>query len=170
MVYVWASLLVAVNSVWLFTTALALPGNWLMVVTTALFAWFQHDRGMFSIWTLVAITVLAIVGELLEFFAGAYGAKRAGGGRRAVVGAILGAISGAIVGTFAIPILLFGSVIGGCIGAAVGTVVMEHSAGKQAHESLKTGLSAGLGHFLGINLKLIIGLAIWLTVVIAAFI
>ena len=38
-----------------------LPGNWLMIITTCLFAWWKWDNGLFSWPLLIAITVLATV-------------------------------------------------------------------------------------------------------------
>ena len=41
MVYIWATSLVVINAVWLALVLVGLPGNWLMVATTALVAWWQ---------------------------------------------------------------------------------------------------------------------------------
>ncbi|HOK96849.1 MAG TPA: hypothetical protein PKW71_12065, partial [Anaerohalosphaeraceae bacterium] len=63
MLTVWLVLLILVNAGWLATVLFMLPGNWLMVVSTCLFAWWKWDTGVFS-WPLLAgITVLALAGE-----------------------------------------------------------------------------------------------------------
>ena len=46
MVYLWATILVVANAVWLFLNLLGLPGNWLMVASTALVAWLYWDQRM----------------------------------------------------------------------------------------------------------------------------
>lgn len=170
LVYLWATLLVLLNSIWLVLGLFALPGNWLIVISTLLFAWWQWDSKPFSISTLVFIVVLALLGELIEFFAGALGAKTTGGSRRSALGAIAGAITGAILGTVALPVPLFGTLIGACIGACIGALCMELTTGRKLKEAAVSGLGAGLGQFLGVNAKFLLGIAIWLMVAIAAFI
>jgi hypothetical protein len=169
MVYIWSILLVLVNAFWLLLVVFGLPGNWLVVISSCLFAWWWAEDGVFSIYTLVAITALAVLGELAEFFGGMSGAKRAGAGWRGALGALLGAVTGAIIGTFAIPVLFFGTLFGACFGAGIGALVLEFSAGKQMKESVRFGVGAGLGEFFGITSKFVIGIFIWLIVAVAAF-
>ncbi len=107
MVYLWSILLILVNAFWLLFVLFGLPGNWLIVISSCLFAWWRAEDGVFSIHTLFAITALAVLGELVEFFGGMGGAKKAGAGWRGALGALLGAVTGAILGTFAIPIPFF---------------------------------------------------------------
>ena len=169
MLYFYAFFLVLLNSIWLAMVPFALPGNWLIVITTALFAWWRAEDGVFSIYTLIAITILALIGELVEFFAGMGGARKAGAGFRGSIGAIIGAITGAVVGTFLIPIPFFGTLFGSCLGAGLGAWGFELIGGRQVQESLRFGFGASLGQFLGVIAKLLIGFIIWLTVAVAAF-
>ena len=78
MTILWAILLIAVSFVCLLTVLLTLPGTWLMLAATALVAWLRWDQRMISPWTLAALLVLAIAGELLEMVASSAGARRAG--------------------------------------------------------------------------------------------
>ncbi len=169
MFYVWLSLLVVLNTVWLGLTFFALPGNWLIVISTSLFAWWQSDNNVFSIYTLIIITALAFTGEVIEFLAGAGGAKKAGASWLGSIGAIAGAITGAVIGTFIIPIPFLGTLIGACGGAGLGTLAVEMLAGRKLEVSFRFGLGAGLGQFIGITSKVVIGLVIWLFVVVAVF-
>ena len=73
-------ILIVLNAVWLALVVFGLPGNWLIVLSTCLFAWWQWDAGVFSIGTLVAIGLLPLLGEGAEFLAGAAGARRSGAG------------------------------------------------------------------------------------------
>ena len=114
--------------------------------------------------------VLAFLGEVLEFIAGAGGAKAAGGGKKAMAAAIIGAIAGAILGTFLIPIPVFGTLIGSALGAAAAVLIVEMRAGRQMKQSLKIATGAGLGRFAGLGAKIIVGGIIWLIFAIAAFV
>jgi hypothetical protein len=44
MIYLWATLLVLLNTLWLGCSLFYLPGNWLMIITTVFFAWWQAER------------------------------------------------------------------------------------------------------------------------------
>jgi uncharacterized protein YqgC (DUF456 family) len=169
MVYFWLILLLLLNLCWWVLVFFYLPGNWLIILSTAAFAWWRWDDGVFSIWTLVFITVLGIIGEIIEFFSGMAGAKSAGAGWKGAFAAILGAIIGAIVGTMVIPIPFLGTLLGAAGGAGLATWLIEHSGGKKANESVRSGVGAGLGVFLGTGAKVVIGALIWLIVAVAAF-
>ncbi|HUW20408.1 MAG TPA: DUF456 domain-containing protein [Sedimentisphaerales bacterium] len=169
MLYVWSVMLVVLNGVWLALVGFGLPGNWLIVISTCLFAWWRAEDEVFSIYTLIAITVLAVLGELIEFFGGASGARKAGASWRGSIGAIIGAVAGAIIGTFTIPVALFGTLMGACIGAGLGAWGLELTAGKQMKESIHSGIGAGLGELLGITAKFAIGVLIWVVVAVAVF-
>jgi hypothetical protein len=43
MLYVESSILVLLNLVWLILVLFGLPGNWLMVLSTSLFAWWTSE-------------------------------------------------------------------------------------------------------------------------------
>lgn len=167
--YIGLSILVVLNAVWVVLVAFGLPGNWLIVTCTALFAWWQWDRSVFSVGTLVAIVVLALLAELVEFFAGMVGARKAGASWRGAVAAIFGALFGALAGTIVIPVPLLGTLFGAGLGAGLAVWAVELSRGQHPQHSLRRGVSAGLGALLGITSKLAAGVVIWLIVTVAAF-
>lgn len=169
MLYVWLIALIVLNAVWLLLVLFGLPGNWLVVLSTCLFAWWRWEDGVFSIYTLIVIAALAVLGELFEFLGGMRGAKRAGASRHGTIAALAGAIVGAIFGTFMISVLFLGTVLGACIGAGLGVWAIEVSRGRKMEESIRCGVGAGLGELLGITAKVAIGIIIWLTVAVAAF-
>jgi uncharacterized protein YqgC (DUF456 family) len=169
MLYLWLILLILLNAAWLMLVVFGLPGNWLIVVSTCLFAWWRWEDGIFSIYTLTAIVVLATLGEVFEFLGGMQGAKRAGTSWHSSIAAIAGAAAGAIIGTFLIPVLFLGTVLGACIGAGLATWSMELSRGRKMDESVRCAVSAGLGELLGITAKVTVGVIIWLIVAVAAF-
>ena len=169
MIYLWASLLCVVNAGWLSLTLLMLPGNWMMLATTMLAAWWLRGAGMFSPWTLVAIVALALIGELVEFFSSAVGVSKSGGTRWGGTGSLLGAVVGAIGGTLLIPVPLLGSLVGVCVGAAGGALAGELATGRSGSQSAKSATAAGAGRLVGTAVKFIIGVVIWSIIAIAAF-
>jgi uncharacterized protein YqgC (DUF456 family) len=169
MLYLWLTILVLLNGLWLILVLFGLPGNWLMVAGTALFAWWKWDQRVFSGWTLMAIAVLALAGELIEFFAGMIGARSAGASWRASLAGVLGAIVGAGAGTFLFPVPILGTILGACLGVGLTVGLVEVCRGEQFEPSLRRGLGAGVGELVGITGKFAVGIAIWLVVTVAAF-
>ncbi len=165
--YIWPILLILLNTAWLVSIVAGLPGTWLMVGSAVLVQW-RHAH-YFNTGTLVAVAVLAGLGEVFEFATGMVGATRAGGTRYGAIGALAGAMIGALVATFLIPIPLVGTLIGACLGAAGGTILMETQAGMPAEASVRAGIGAGVGRFVGTVIKLAIGVIIWAALAIAAF-
>ncbi len=140
-----------------------------MIMTTCLFAWWKWDNRLFSWPLLIAITALALIAELIEFFAGAGGAKKAGAGWLGAGAAILGALVGAVAGTFIIPVPIFGTMFGACLGAGLCTWLVERTTGKEQDASVRSGVGAGTGVLIGTISKFCIGCLIWLLITIAAF-
>lgn len=173
--YLVAAILTLVNLGWLATILFGLPGTWLMVLSTVIAAWIQWQPGLpggaqaITPWTLVVLVVLALVGEVLEFIAGAAGAKKAGGSGRGAVAAIVGGVVGAVVGTFMIPIPLIGSLMGAAGGAGLAAWGVELAGGKTMDQSVQIGMGAGFGRLLGTLYKLGVGVAIWVLATLAAF-
>jgi hypothetical protein len=139
-----------------------------MVGSAVLLEWWV-DPPLFSVATLVAVTALATVGEIVELISGALGASKAGGSWRGSLGALLGAIAGGIAGTIFIPVPVVGSILGLCGGAFAGTFVLESLGGRSDEESIRIGKGAALGRLLGVLAKLILGAAIWVVLVVAGF-
>jgi len=162
-------LLCLLNAGWLATVFFYLPGNWMIVLTTGLLAWWQRNAGVISGWTVVAMAALALAGEVIEFVAGLSGAKKAGAGWKASLAAIVGALAGAVAGTVLIPIPFVGTLLGGCIGAGLATWSVERAGGKHTQDSVKSGVGAGVGVFIGATVKIAIGAVLWLIAAAAVF-
>jgi len=169
MLYLWSTILVLLNTVWLVLVVFGLPGNWLIVTATCFFAWWRWEDGVFSIYTLIAIIALAALGELLEFLAGLAGAKKSGASWPGSIVALFGAVTGAVLGTFLFPVPFLGTLLGACVGAGLCVWGLEFSRGKEMKRSLRYAVGAGLGEFIGITSKFAIGIVIWLIVAVAAF-
>ena len=146
---------------------IGLPGNWLAVAILALYAWLGPQEGRLAIGygVVSAAFVMALVGELIEFAAGAYGAKRAGASRRstlfAMFGSLIGAVSGAVIG---VPVPVIGSILAailfGGLGAAAGAMYGEWTDGRPWQESWTIGQAAFWGRTFGVFGKVGAGLVI----------
>jgi len=169
MIYLYLIGLILMNTFWFLMVFVGLPGNWLIVITTCAFAWWQTDQHIFSTYTLIAMGALALTGELVEFFAGMTGAKKAGAGWRGSLGAICGGLPGALLGTFFIPIPLLGTILGAAAGAGFGSFLAERAGGRSKNQAMKIGFSASKGSLLGTTAKLLIGLTLLILSSIAAF-
>jgi uncharacterized protein YqgC (DUF456 family) len=162
--YLWAILLVVANSLAWCTTFFSLPGNWMIVGATALFAWLvEGGSGQGIGWSMVGLlVVLALVGEILEFAASAAGAARQGASRRAVILSLVGAVSGSIAGVLVgLPIPLVGSaiaaVLGGAAGAYAGAYLGEQWKGRAYEQRVAIGRGAFVGRLWGTVAKLAVG-------------
>ena len=148
MLYLWLIILLLLNGVWLSLVLFGLPGNWLVVLTTSLFAYWRWDEGVFSGWTLIAVAVLALAGELIEFLAGLVGAKKAGASWRASFAGLFGALIGEVGGTAILPIPILGTIIGACLGAGLAVWAIEINRGERTGSLGSEGHRRGNGHIL----------------------
>ncbi len=160
---------------WL-TQLVGLPGNWIVVGAAAIYAWWLPGEGRLSIgWnTVIGLVVLAALGEVLEFAAGALGVTKAGGSRRGAALALVGSLVGGVAGLFiGVPIPIVGSlaaaILFGGLGALVGAVIGESWKGHDFDTSLQIGQAAFVGRVLGTLGKMIVG-AVMLAALLAALV
>ncbi|TWT77813.1 hypothetical protein Pla123a_16090 [Posidoniimonas polymericola] len=171
--YLWSLLLLTVSGLGWFTNFFGLPGNWIVLGGAALFAYsVTGPEGLgVGLQGLIILAVLAGLGELVEFAAGAMGAAKQGASKRsvalAVVGAMVGGLAGVIVG---VPVPLIGSMVaalfGSAIGAFVGAYLGEKWARGPAAPSLAVGQGAFWGRLWGTAGKLIAGAAMLVVLVV----
>lgn len=157
-----------------FLTALQLPGTWVQLLITVAAAWWWvqwYDVSwwvaVWTPWTLGALLVLAILGEVLETLMGAAGAGKEGGSKRGMVLAIVGGIAGAMVGTVAIPIPIVGTLVGAALGSGVGSLGGDLWAGRRWHPALRAGRGAAVGRLKGAVAKLVVSASMFLVTAVA---
>ena len=145
-------------------TVFGMPGNWLMVAATAIYAYCVPAESSAAIgWkTVVVLAVLAGLGEVLELLAGAAGTATAGGSKRGAALALLGSIIGSIVGiVVGIPVPLVGPIVAAllfaALGATAGAMLGEVWIGKNLNASWQIGKAAFWGRLIGTMSKLLIG-------------
>lgn len=163
----WGIVLVLAAACCWFANAFMLPGNWLIVGFAALFTYLlptaEYGRGFG--WITVGILVLiAAIGELIEFAAGAAGAAKHGASRRAMLLSILGAAVGSITGAaVGIPVPIIGPLVaavgGGAAGAFGGAYLGEIWKGKEHPERTAVSSGALIGRLFGTVGKLAAGAA-----------
>ena len=147
-------------------TALGLPGHWVLLLLAIGIEvgdekWLPTGQDTTFGWGLiVAILVLGLIGEAIEFGAASFGAKKGGGSRRGAWGGLLGGLAGGLLG-IAIPIPILGSLIGAFLGTFAGTLIGESTgkAPKLTKDSLKPALWATLARAGGTAAKLAITLS-----------
>jgi len=154
---------------------LGLPGVWILiggaVVVNLADGWWlpEAERPTFSIGVLVAATLLAAIGEAVEFLASAVGAKRGGASRSGIAGALVGALVGSIAGTLLIPIPVVGTLLGAVGGSFLGALLGELHRGATPSESIRPASAAAIGRTLGTLGKLPIAVAVWAVLTVAVF-
>jgi len=150
-----------------------LPGNWLVLGLAALYRFLVGSGGPSFGWQVVIILLLlATVGEILEFAAGAMGASRLGGSRRGAVMALGGSILGAVLGTMiGLPIPVVGPVIAtllfASLGALAGAMLGEQQSGRSWRESWNIGQAAFWGRLFGTLGKVLVGSVMVVVVAVA---
>lgn len=98
-----------------------------------------------GVWWLLIIGAIGALGVIVDFIAGALGARRVGASTRALWGATIGTIVGMF---FGIPGLLFGPFVGAIAG--------ELSSGNSVLRSAHVGVGTWLGLLFGTVLKLVL--------------
>lgn len=151
----------------LLLTLLGMPGNWLIVLAAAAYTIWGPAEGLpqMGLYTVLTLFALAVLGEILEFVLGAVTARRAGGSRRAAVGALGGGLAGAVAGMFVgIPIPFVGPFLAAILFASLGAMAgayMAQQASPEWEEQQKAwqiGKAAFWGRLSGTLAKLLIGM------------
>jgi len=148
--YLAASIVVTFALVGIALTAATLPGIWVMILAaTGCQTWLmlrEPPQQMFEWWTLGACLIIGLIAEVVEIFASAVGAKKAGGTRRGAIGSVIGALAGAVLGTVFILIPVLGTIIGAALGAGAGAIIAErHNGRKTWREASTIGAGAAAG-------------------------
>jgi uncharacterized protein YqgC (DUF456 family) len=175
---VWLLVFLVVIAVAWVLTLVNLPGNWLILIAACLFAYFMPlAGGRFDIsgTAVAALAVMACVGELCEFAAGAWGTKRAGGSKRGAALAIVGSMVGALIGAgVGLPVPIVGPILGAIffasLGALGGAMLGEHWKGRKLEESWQVGQGAFWGRMLGTLAKVTCGSAMVAIAAVAAIV
>lgn len=125
----------------------ALPGAPLLFLGLLAAAWAENF--VYIGWgTLTVLGGLAVVTYVVDFVAGAFGARRFGASNRAIFGAALGTLLG-----------LFFGLPGVLLGPFVGAVAGELTGHRDLHRAGRAGIGATLGLALGAAAKIALAFA-----------
>ena len=122
----------------------ALPGVPLIFGGVLLAAWIG-DFQRISVFTVVVLAVLSVLGIIIDYIAAAISAKRAGASKQGIIGAAIGTVAGVFTGLWG---LLFMPLMGASIG--------EFIAHKDAFRAGKVGAATWFGLLVGTAIKLAI--------------
>ena len=122
----------------------ALPGVPLIFGGVLLAAWIG-DFQRISVFTVVVLAVLAVIGIVIDYVAAAISAKRAGASKEGIIGAAIGTVAGVFTG-------LWGLLFMPLVGAAVG----EFMARKDMFRAGKVGAATWFGLLVATAVKLAI--------------
>jgi uncharacterized protein YqgC (DUF456 family) len=159
--YVAAVICIALMILSLALIFLGLPGTWVILALTGLWAFFTNASELG--WQFfVLLGGMAGLGEFMEFSAGYFGVKRFGGSSKGSIGGMIGAIVGGIM--CATLFFGFGALLGALAGGFAGCYVMEKIYGADHGPALRAALGATLGRFGGFVVKLGIAIGmIWIS-------
>lgn len=132
-------------------TAVRMPGLWLILLATGLYAWLTEWQKI-GVAFVVVLGVITLVAEVAESLMSALFARRAGASKRAIWGGLIGGFAGLFI--FTLPLPLIGSTIGAVLGCFVGALVGELTAERHLAQGARVGLFSAIGFVLGIVLKL----------------
>ncbi len=133
----------------------SLPVIWSGILLYAIFTDFEKVT-----MTIVIVTgIFMVVGTMLDFVAGIFGAKAYGASWAGVLGALIGSIVGFMISS------IFGIFIGAFIGAFIG----EYLKYRKTHPAIKAGIGTILGFIFGVALKVFISFVIIGIFIIALF-
>lgn len=119
-----------------------LPGSPLVFGGLLVAAWLE-DFAYVGPWTLALLAIMAVLTYLIDFLAGALGAKGFGATKYAVIGAFVGAVVGIFFG-------LPGILLGPFFGAVLGELLADRS----LQEASAAGLGTTIGMVLGVAAKM----------------
>ncbi len=151
MEYLIGSCIIAAAWAGVLLTLVLLPGMWITVLVV-LIGQLVAREPLMSWWTVGAIALIAAVGEVVETFASAAGAKRFGASKAGMTAAVVGSFVGALAGTILLPFLpVLGTLAGALLGAGLSTIVVERGmADKTWKQSAAAGGGAAAGRALAV--------------------
>jgi len=142
-------------------TPIGLPGTFIIAVSVLIFDVLTGFEG-FNSALIVFLFALATLMEILEATLSGYMAKRFGGSKLSIFGAIAGGLVGAVWGTMILPVI--GTLVGAFLGAFIGAFIGEYFLSREFDRSLLAGIGAFVGAVGGKTMKTITALAMVVTV------
>ncbi len=151
----------------IFSIVIGVPGCWIIFAETIVFALVTGGEHGIAHWDVLALFVMAGVGEVLEFLVTAYGAKKFGASNRAIIAALVGGLVGAIVVNFFF--WLIGALIGAFAGVFLGAFLYTYLTERELGKAAKAGVGAFMGRMGAVLIKGTIAVAMTAVIVTQIF-
>lgn len=132
-----------------------IPGTFVILIGAVIYGLVTKFHEI-SITTLFLLLGIALLGELIEFVSGMYGAKKLGASKLGMIFALIGGLTGGVCGTIIYPFV--GTIIGVLLGTFSGGFLGEKMLKKELACSLKAGFGAFIGRLGGTFGKLVLGI------------
>ncbi|SJZ72353.1 DUF456 domain-containing protein [Selenihalanaerobacter shriftii] len=124
-----------------------LPGTPIIVITALIYG-FINNFQVISVKLIIILTVLSVIGEILEYIISGIGAKKFGASKYGIFGSVVGGLIGMVT---------FGPV-GALGGLLFGGIIIEMILGKPLIPAIKIGLGAVVGALSGTLFSFLIAL------------
>ena len=154
--------MVAMLVVGIILTLIGLPGNFLILLAAVVYGWQENFSQLTYPWLLI-LTGMWLSGELLEFFIGVRGAKRAQASSWATIAAAIGSIAGGLVGSGILPII--GTIIGAVLGGFVASYCAEYIYTSDKLKARQVAEGVVKGQLLGMLIKVAVAIGMAVTVI-----
>jgi len=136
---------------------LGLPGAWLILAETLVYALVTGFNRGIGWWDLIILLALAGLGELLEFVLTARGAQKHGGSRSVMAAAIVGGIAGAFLVNMFLPVI--GALIGAFLGVYLGALLLAWLQDRNMEKARQIAIGAFKGRLGSVMAKETVGVA-----------
>jgi uncharacterized protein YqgC (DUF456 family) len=155
----------------LFCIPFGLPGAAIIIGVIFIYALSTHFNSGIGVPFFILLCVMTLVAETADNWLGAIGARRFGASGASIWLSFIGGIAGALLigGPLAVPLGPLGPVIGGLIGAFAIVVGHELYLRKNWVEAIRAGLGILVGRMAGMILKVVISVAMIISVAVAMF-
>lgn len=130
-------------------------GTFIIVVAALVYGLLTHFAEL-SIGFIIVLLSMAIGMEILEAIFGALLAKKFGGSKWGMAGAMVGGGLGAIIGTPVTPVI--GTLAGGFLGSFLGAMLFEFIHNQNIHRAFQVGMGAFFGAIGGKVTKIIVAI------------
>lgn len=154
MAEIWAGLFLAFLTLLVGLHFFGLPANWLILLGLGAWKWAHPDMPAGWVFFLLLFGV-CLAGEVVEFAAQYWGARRFGGTKRGAWAAVVGAIVGGIFG--AAFFFGLGAVPGSLLGAYAGSLLVEIGQGRSFDEARHAAMGAMWSKVFGAVAKIGLG-------------
>jgi hypothetical protein len=145
------------------------PGTLIILGCVLSYAWFTHFAAGVGVFFFIVLCVLTLLSETADNWLSAIGARQYGASRSSIWLSFIGGIAGALVigGPVAIVLGPLGPIAGGLVGAFLIVVIHEYSIRRNIQEALRAGWGILLGRMAGMILKVVISVAMIVSVAVA---